>query len=111
MTQNARKAAITAYKERTAQAGIYAIRCVPTDQIWVGETQTLDSVQNRLWFSLRTGGDPHRDVQQAWNQHGPDGFTFESLERMPKEDLAFARQAWLKARVAHWRERLGARPI
>lgn len=106
-----KKAAVAAYKERKSVAGIYAVRCAPSGQLWVGQAPNLDTVQNRLWFSLRTGGDPHRDVQQAWTTHGPDSFTFEALERLADEELPYARQAQLKARLAHWRAALKAGAI
>jgi hypothetical protein len=36
MTETTRKAAVAAYKERKIAAGIYAIRCVASDQVWIG---------------------------------------------------------------------------
>ncbi len=106
-----KKAAAAAYKERKSVAGIYAVRCAPSGQLWVGQAPNVDTVQNRLWFSLRTGGDPHRDVQLAWTTHGPDSFTFEALERLADEELPYVRQAQLKARLSHWRAALKAGAI
>ena len=51
-----RKAAIAAYKKRKSAAGIYAVRCAPTGQTWIGQTLNLETIQNRIWFSLRAGG-------------------------------------------------------
>ena len=65
-----RKAAIAAYKKRKSAAGIYAIRCVPTGQSWVGQTLNLETIQNRIWFSLRAGGHSNRELQRAWVAHG-----------------------------------------
>jgi hypothetical protein len=107
-----RKAAIAAYKERKAPAGIYALRCAASGQVWVGASPDLDKIQNRLWFGLRLGNDPHPDLQAAWNRHGGDAFAFEILERLPEDEAEsgapFLRQAVLRERAASWRDRLGA---
>lgn len=111
MNRDDRKAAVAAYKERKAVAGIYALRCTASGQVWVGHAPDLDTVRNRLWFSLRTGSDPHRDLQQAWTIHGADRFAFEVLERLKEEELPYARKALVKQRLSHWRDRLGALSI
>jgi hypothetical protein len=105
-----RKAAIAAYKERKAAVGIFAVRCAASGEVWVGRSPTLDSVQNRFWFSLRLGCHPHRGLQDAWAAHGEKSFAFEVLERLDEEQLLFP-DALLKERVAHWRSRLNAYAI
>ena|SRR5882757_9719418 len=111
MTSNDRKAARAAYKERKTVAGIYAVRCRASGQTWVGQAPNLETMQNRLWFTLRFGNDPHRSLQAAWTAHGADSFTFEVLERLEEEDLPYIRQDLLKGRLAHWRTELGATSI
>ena len=37
MDRSERKAAVSAYKERKAVAGVYAIRCAKTGEQWVGD--------------------------------------------------------------------------
>jgi hypothetical protein len=106
-----RKAAVAAYKERKAVAGIYAMRCAPTGQSWVGRAQNLDTVKNRLWFTLRQGANPHRSLQAAWREHGAESFAFEELERLDDEALAYVRDGMLKERLAYWCARLGAEAI
>lgn len=111
MTPDRRKAAISAYKERKSVAGVYALRCTPSGEVWVGATLNLDKIWNRIAFSLTTGADPHRALQAAWSAHGKAGFTFETLERLEAEDLPYVRDALLKDRLAHWRDKLGAAAI
>jgi hypothetical protein len=110
-TTERRKAAIAAYKERKSAAGIFAVRCTPAGAVWVGQTRDLDRVWNRISFSLRTGADPRRDLQAAWNAHGGAGFAFEALERLKDESLDFALQSALDERTAFWRAKLGAAAI
>ena len=108
MDQVNKKAAIAAYKERKASAGIYAVRCVPTGDCWVGRAPDLGTIQNRLWFGLKHGSSPHRGLQAAWHVHGADQFVFEELERVKDEALPYAREAALKQRLAHWQAELSA---
>jgi hypothetical protein len=106
-----RKAAVAAYKERKAIAGIYALRCVPTGQRWAGRARDLGTVQNRLWFTLRQGSNPHRSLQAAWREHGAESFAFEEIERLDDEAIAYVRDRILKDRLAHWCATLGAEAI
>jgi hypothetical protein len=111
MKSDDRRAARTAYKERKTIAGIYAVRCRVSGQIWVGQAPNLESVQNRLWFSLRFGRNPHASLQSAWTTHGAASFTVETLEQLRDEDLSYVRDAKTKERLAHWRTKLGAASI
>jgi hypothetical protein len=108
MNSEDRKAAITAYKERKNVAGIYAVRCAASGQVWVGQTPNLDTIQNRIWFALRLGSNSNRDLQRAWSAHGGDNFAFESLERLKDEESPYVRDALLKERALHWRSMLNA---
>jgi hypothetical protein len=49
------------------------------------------------------GSNSNRDLQSAWTAHGGDDFTFEAIERLKDEELAYVRDTLLKERVAHWR--------
>jgi hypothetical protein len=106
MKSDDRKAALAAYKKRKSAAGIYAVRCAATGDAWIGQTLNLETIQNRIWFSLRTGGHPNRELQGAWAAHGADAFAFEPLEQLKEEELAYVRDALLKERFIHWRSML-----
>ncbi len=77
-----RKAAIAAYKERKPVAGIYAVRCTASGQIWVGQAPNLETVRNRIWFTLWLGNDPQRSLHEEWTVQGAERFSFEELERL-----------------------------
>lgn len=108
MATSDRKAAKAAYKERKPAAGIYAVRCAPTGQVWVGAAPNLDTIQNRIWFSLRHVGSAFRPLQAAWKEHGEESFTFEELERLDEDVSPIRQKDLLKARAAHWQEALQA---
>jgi hypothetical protein len=103
-----KKAAKAAYRERKSTAGIYAVRCGASGQIWVGHTPTLEAIRNRVWFSLRQANNPDAGLQRAWTAHGGDSFTFEVLEQVKDDDLSYAGDGALKKRAAFWRTKLGA---
>jgi hypothetical protein len=111
MKEGERRAARDAYKERKAVSGVYAVRCAPSGEIWVGQTRDLEKVWNRIVFTLRGVASPHRALQAAWSANGEGAFGFEILERLEDEAFDFARQAALKERVAFWRAELGAAAI
>lgn len=108
MNDDERKAALAAYRERKPAIGIYAVRCAASGQVWVGRTPNLQSVQNRLWFTLRQGANPHRSLQAAWTAYGADAFSFEELHRLKDDTPAESHDRILKERLAHWRTVLGA---
>lgn len=111
MTNEQRRAALAAYKERKTAAGIYAVRCTDGGLQWAGAANDLSKIQNRLWFGLRLGTSPHRSLQAAWQAHGGKGFTFEEVERLDEELEPYFRDSLLKERLAHWCAALGAEPI
>jgi hypothetical protein len=76
-----RKAAIAAFKKRKTAAGVFAVRCAASGQTWVGQTLNLDTVQNRIWFSLRVGGNANPDLKSAWVAHGAGAFSSSRLKR------------------------------
>ena len=103
-----RKSAIRDYKERKPAPGIYAVRCMPSGECWVGRAPNLATIQNRLWFTLRQGLHRQEELQSAWRTHGADAFAFEIVEEMEEEPLAYVRDRLLKERLAYWQETLGA---
>ncbi|WP_431016128.1 GIY-YIG nuclease family protein [Bradyrhizobium pachyrhizi] len=103
-----RKQAIADYKKRPSVAGVFAIRCRATGEVWVGQALDLDKIENRIWFTLRMGSHRNTELQRAWTAHGADHFSLETLERIEDEELAYVRDTLLKERVQHWRAALDA---
>ncbi|MEG8222999.1 GIY-YIG nuclease family protein [Sphingomonas sp. HH69] len=107
MNGECRKAAVAAYKERKVEAGIYTVRCTSSDQVWVGIAPDLSTIQNRIWFTLRQGGNSHRSLQEAWAAHGSEAFTFEVIESLTDDDdPSYIRNAALKSLHVKWIEKL-----
>ncbi|QOZ22426.1 GIY-YIG nuclease family protein [Bradyrhizobium sp. CCBAU 51753] len=111
MKTETRKLATADYKKRLSIAGVFAIRCRASGEIWVGQAFDLDKIQNRIWFTLRMGDHRNAELQRAWSAHGEQNFALEALERIADEELAYVRDTLLKERVQHWRAQLNASAI
>ncbi len=108
-TTNTRRDLVRAYKERAVRAGIYAVRCAATGEVWIGGTPDLSTRQGGVWFALRTGGHTSPTLQEAWNAHGEAAFAFEVLEVLDDEGLErLGRASLLVERREHWRMTLHA---
>lgn len=107
MRTQQRRAAIVAYKEVKSAPGVYALRCTATGAAWVGRATDLNTIRNRLTFTLARGSHPDAALQAAWAAHGADSFAFEPLEQVD-EEIANVRQRLLKERAEHWCDRLAA---
>ena len=101
-----KKAAIAAYKEQKTLAGIGAVRCTATGQVWLVDSRNVDSFENRIRFELRSGGHRDRTLQAAWAAHGEAAFQFEIVERLPEDTSPLLLRGELKARLEAWRARL-----
>lgn len=108
MTQPDRKALTAAYREKKTIAGVFAVICNATGEVWVGQSRHIDTQQNGLWFGLRMGSSPFRSLQTAFTEHGEAEFRFEQLDRLPEDTTPMARDTELKSRAALWSARLKA---
>ena len=110
MDKQSRRQLTRDYKEKKTAAGVYAVRCAASGEVWVGGSRNIDPQQNSIWFGLKRGGHMNRAMQAAWSAHGEDAFSFEVLERLEAEDLTPLGLADLtKSRERHWIEALGAK--
>ena len=106
-----RKAAAAAWKERKVVAGIYAIRCGPTAERWLGQAGDLAKIQNRHWFALRMGSHTNRALQAAWTQHGADAMIFEVVEALAEEEDPVLRAGQLRNALRRRRDETGAAAV
>lgn len=108
MTRLNRKALVAAWRERKTIAGVFAVICNATGQVWVGTSRHIDTHRNGLWFALRLGTGRDPALQAAWTEHGEDAFRFEHLDRLRDDISDMARDSELKSRAALWTARLEA---
>jgi len=110
MQQATRREIIQQFKERKTPRGIFAIRCAPTSETWVGSATNLDAAWNSLRFQLNA---VHRNQQllAAWRQHGEPAFTFEVLESLPDDIDPINLHDTLKDRRLAWAAELYAQLV
>ncbi|MBP7704980.1 MAG: GIY-YIG nuclease family protein [Caulobacter sp.] len=109
MNRDRKRELTSAYKERKARPGVFAIRCAASGEVWIGSSRELHNRQNGFWMGLRMGGHPKKALQAAWKAHGEASFSYEELDELDAEGLeGWSLDLALKARAAEWRERLGA---
>jgi hypothetical protein len=111
MKSEDRKEALRAYKERKPAMGAFAVRCAASGEVWVGDSRTVDTHANRLWFSLRLGNFPEVSLQEAWNRYGEAAFSYEVLALLTAEEAAITPQKKLVELRDLWAEDLGAQRI
>lgn len=112
MSNERKRDLVREYKERKVRRGVYAVHCVPTNEIWVSPSPNLDSQQNSTWFQLRLGSHPNKKLQAAWKAHGEATFSYEVLAELSDEERSpYALKADLKALAEEWRAKLNAPPV
>ncbi|MBX3483207.1 GIY-YIG nuclease family protein [Phenylobacterium sp.] len=110
MDKQSRRELLRGFKEKKTAAGVYAVRCAASGEVWVGGSRNIDPQRNSIWFSLKQGAHMNRAMQAAWKAHGEGAFTYEVLERLEAEDMTPLGLADLtKARERHWIEALAAK--
>lgn len=76
--------------------GVYLIRCVGNDQVYVGSAAVSFAkrfAQHR--HQLRRGQHRSRYMQRSWEKYGEASFVFEVLERCDPVDAVAREQVWL----------------
>tara|TARA_R110000824_G_scaffold118960_14_gene272094 strand:+ start:216288 stop:216632 length:345 start_codon:yes stop_codon:yes gene_type:complete len=109
MDKDRKRQIVRDFKEREVTPGIFAVRCLVTDERWLGPSRNLDVQQNGIWFQLKMGNHRVTAMQVAWNTHGENNLVYEIVERIEDEDMTpYLLQSLLKERLAFWREKWSA---
>lgn len=102
-----RKAKIRQYKETPLVAGVFRVRNRVRQKSLVGSSTNLPGMLNRQRFQLERGSHPNRDLQQDWNESGPESFTFEALDRLEPADAPDRNESdELRVLVQLWMDKL-----
>ncbi len=102
-----KKAAILAYKASRRPIGIFQVRNMVNEKIFVGSTLNLDAMFNRIRFQLYAGSHPNKLLVADWKQYGTGKFAFEVLEEIfPREDPNYDYAADLETLEDLWLEKL-----
>lgn len=91
------------YKQTPRPIGVFQIRNLTNEKVFVGASMNLDGIFNRHRFQLNAGSHKSKELQKDWNEAGAECFAFEILEELnqregldlPKE-LEFLEDLWLE---------------
>jgi len=94
------------YKEMKTEGGVYQIRNIKNQKVFVVATPNLKTINGRQIELLR-GGHKNRQLQEEYNQFGQEAFVFEVLEVLEeKEEGFFDKADELKKLHVKWIEKL-----
>lgn len=73
------------YKETPIEAGIYQIKNNINGKIFIGSTRNFKTL-NGVKFTLETGTNSNKVLQEEWGKFGKDAFSIDVLETLKKKD-------------------------
>ena len=101
------KAAKLAYRASRRPMGVFAIRNLVNDKVFVGSSVDLSAIFNRIRFQLFAGAHPNKALESDWKLYGTGKFEFEVLEELPPQaDVNYAPAADLETLEDLWLEKL-----
>jgi len=94
------------YKETKVQAGIYQIKNIKNQKVFIVSTKNLKTINGKK-FELEAGSCTSKTLQQEWNEYGKESFVFEELEILKEEDISpLGIKGDLKRLEEKWLEKL-----
>lgn len=98
-----KKDLIREYKETPRPIGVFQIRNLTNEKVFVGSSLNLDGIFNRHRFALNHGSHQSKTLQKDWNELGAEKFAFEILEELEQregldinKELEFLEDLWLE---------------
>jgi len=98
-----KKELIQNYKLTPRPMGVFQISNLVSGKIFIGKSENLDGIFNRIEFQLKANCHTQKDLQADWNQFGANNFAFEILEVLEsrenldiKKELEFLEDLWLE---------------
>lgn len=81
-----RKELTAEYKQTKQAMGVYQIRNLANDKVYVASSPNLSAIWNREQFQLELGGHPNAALQAEYKEFGKDQFVFEILHELRVSD-------------------------
>ncbi|HEV8591361.1 MAG TPA: GIY-YIG nuclease family protein [Pyrinomonadaceae bacterium] len=102
-----KKAAKLEYKASRRPMGVFQIRNLVNEKIYVGSSLDLTAMFNRIRFQLFAGAHMNKALETDWRNLGSDKFAFEVLEEIfPRKDPNYDYAADLETLEDLWLEKL-----
>ena len=95
------------YKQSPPPMGVYQIRNLVNNKIFISSGQNLNGKSNSFKFQLSSGLHYNSELQKDYNKYGEENFVFEVLDTLePKEDPLYNYAEDLKTLLELWIEKL-----
>src|SRR5262245_28910062 len=103
--KNRKKELKEEYKQNHTPMGVYQIRNLTNDKIFVAAALNLPGILTSKKLQLRMGSHPNKSLQADWNEFGSESFVFEVLDELTategarhdyRADLAVLEEIWLE---------------
>jgi len=95
------------YQESHPPMGVFLIRNIVNDKVFVAAGRNLQGIINRHRFQLIAGSHPNKSLQTDWSKLGIQSFAFEILEEFsPPDDSRFDEAKELAFMETLWLEKL-----
>lgn len=105
--ENARKQIKQDYKNTPKPTGVFLIRNLVSDKVFLGSGLDLPGIVNRHKFQLSEGIHQNTRLQNDWNELGSRNFAFEILDQLGlASDPTFDYEEDLKSLEKLWLEKL-----
>ncbi|MFL6373459.1 MAG: GIY-YIG nuclease family protein [Pyrinomonadaceae bacterium] len=101
-----KKAAKAAYKASVSPMGIFQIRNLVNNKVFIGSSVDLRAIFNRTRFQLCGGVHPIKEFCSDWRRFGTTKFEFEVLEELTQDLADHDYTADLEALEDLWLEKL-----
>lgn len=93
------------YQQSQTPMGVFQIRNMVNEKVFVGSALNLPGIFNRHKVELKMGSHKNKALQAEWNEFGADKFAFEILDELTpvsdpqhdyREDLTHLEDLWLE---------------
>lgn len=74
------------YKQMKFPAGVFQIRNILNNKLFIGSSVNLDVIWNSQKFQLNLGSYPNAALQAEWQQFGENNFVFEVISEIKQDD-------------------------
>ena len=73
------------YKEMKFQVGVFQIRNLSNNKIFIDSSTDLVSIWNRHKFQLNAGQHQNTNLQKEWKEYGQENFVYEILSEIKQD--------------------------
>ena len=86
MDSNRKKELIEAYKFRRPEMGVISYHCKETGDVFLDTSKDTKASFNSINMRLSANWHPNKNLQELWNNYGPEAFELSVIEVLKYDD-------------------------